>query len=233
MASHTKLVTSITHGSQVPATRLVDHTRRITVPLFFGSVIGVVITLLFFNVTLESKAYIWPLIMVFVVAGVVVFLGWLTGRRVKFDNIPVVVRTLGTDEAPYQRMVRGGKTASGLLVPVVAVPLDDQAPFRTVIMLSDVDRHNPQDPPVGSLYALAQNERGLGELSNIAEVTQEQKDLIERLAKHPRELSNRAAPLPMRRPALDRYPWWAAVEFWAGGAIGFMIGSITVLSVAN
>ena len=130
--------------------------------------------------------------------------------------IPVIARTLATAESPYSRYIKKGAN-KGLLVPVVVQPVEGE-PFRSVILLRETGGVQVEEPEVGTLMALRQVERGMGELANIDQVTPEQEALRERLARHPRQLSNRAPALPMRRGSLERVPASAAAEWW--GALG-------------
>ncbi len=102
-----------------------------------------------------------------------------------------------------------------------------------MILLKGVDAKDPQDSPVGMLLALQQTEPGMGELSNVDEMTLEQEKVIERLRKHPKQLANEAPILPMRRGTLERSPWWAGLQWWGSIALGGLLALGLVLLIAG
>ncbi|MCF2707042.1 hypothetical protein I6E29_07155 [Arcanobacterium haemolyticum] len=228
MADRMNLVHTAALTGTVPAARPIDHARRISAGLALGLAIGTVAAVMFFDVDLrEARTWIGGGIVIF--AMIAVLTPWIVRPRSSSEAILVVARTLGTKESVQSRFVQRGSARTGLLVPVIVKPVDGSTNFRSVILLRDVDPKNPQDPPVGTLLALQQTEPGMGELENVAEVSDEQRKIIDRLRKHPRELANDASILPMRRGTLEFTPWWAGLEFWAGIPIGFFAAAAFML----
>ena len=225
------LVQQISMAAAIPANRPIDHLRRTGTGMFVGVVGGTVATVLFGRIDLTNGKFL-ILLVAMVVVSLAFLVPWLLKPPV-VQGIPVVARTLGTDETPYQRYVQRGGKNQGLLVPVVVHPLDGSPNFRSVILLKGVDAKEPQDPPVGMLLALQQTEPGMGELSNVVEVTPEQEKVIERLRKHPKQLANEASILPMRRGTMERSPWWAALQWWGSIALGGLLALGLVLLIAG
>lgn len=216
MTSHTDLVARIGEAGAIPANRSIDHVRRIvtaaTVGTFFGTLVGVLVNMGQLTLGTTMVAFIPTALMVIVLVVV-----WQVVKTPSSgDPVPVIARTLATAESPYLRYVKSGSN-KGLLVPVVVAPTDGSEAFRSVILLREIEPGKQvQDPAVGTLMALQQVEPGMGELANIAKVTNEQIELRNRLMRRPRMLSNNAPPLPMRRGVLERTPWWAAAQWWGG-----------------
>ncbi len=227
----TRLVQQISMAAAVPANRPIDHVRRIGTGMFTGTCFGTVATVLFGGVDLTGGRFI-PLLVAMIVLGLAFLIPWLV-KPATANGTPVVARTLGTDEPPFQRYIQRGGKNQGLLVPVIVHPLHGKQNFRSVILLKGVDPKDPKDPPVGTLLALQQSEPGMGELSNVDEVTPEQMKLIERFRKHPKQLSNEGTILPMRRGTMERTPWWAALQFWGSCVGGFMVAGALVLFIAR
>lgn len=122
------LVQQISMAAAVPANRPIDHLRRMGTGMFAGIVVGTVATVLFGRIDLTNGRFL--LLLVAMVAISLVFLvPWLLKPPIS-QGIPVVARTLATDETPYQRYVQRGGKNQGLLVPVVVHPLDGGANFR-------------------------------------------------------------------------------------------------------
>lgn len=216
----------------IPANRPLDHARRLGAALALGIVIGTVGGILFLDVSFTTRTLVTTLVISFVLL-IACAVPWGIRPQHKGQGIPVVARTLGTRELPSMRYVHRGTGRAGLLVPVVVHPLDGSSNFRSVILITDVDSQNPQDPPIGTLLALTQLKPGVGELVSSDVVTKEQADMMERLRKHPRELSNNASPLPLRRGPLERTPWWAALQWWGGIAAGLAGSLILVFGIAG
>ena len=216
MASHTDLVARIGEAGAVPADRPIDRARRIVTAGTLGAFLGTILALFWL------LGYLSPARMVLAaVPSVIMLVAFVVVWRFLDDDargtpIPVIARTLTTAESPYSRYIKKGAN-KGLLVPVVVQPVEGE-PFRSVILLRETGGVQVEEPEVGTLMALRQVERGMGELANIDQVTPEQEALRERLARHPRQLSNRAPALPMRRGSLERVPASAAAEWW--GALG-------------
>lgn len=216
MASHTDLVARIGEAGAVPADRPIDRARRIVTAGTLGAFLGTILALFWL------LGYLSPAGMVLAaVPSVIMLVAFVVVWRFLDDDargtpIPVIARTLATAESPYSRYIKKGAN-KGLLVPVVVQPVEGE-PFRSVILLRETGGVQVEEPEVGTLMALRQVERGMGELANIDQVTPEQEALRERLARHPRQLSNRAPELPMRRGSLERVPTSAAAEWW--GALG-------------
>lgn len=227
----TRLVQQISMAAAVPANRSIDHLRRIGTGLFTGTCFGTVATVLFGGADLTGGRFL-PLLIVMIVVGLVFLVPWLM-KPPAVDGVPVVARTLGTDEAPFQRFIQRGGKSQGLLVPVIVHPLNGSQNFRSVILLKGVDPKDPKDPAVGTLLALQQTEPGMGELSNVEKVTPEQAKAIERFRRHPKQLANEGAILPMRRGTMERTPWWAAVQWWGSCVIGAGIAAGLVLLIAR
>ncbi|QOQ39665.1 hypothetical protein [Trueperella pecoris] len=220
MTSRTELVAHIGQAGAVPANRPIDRARRIVTAATIGSFFGTLAALIWFlgYITLAQMLLAMIPSAVLLLAFVVV---WRIPTPSAGDPIPVVARTLATSESPYRRYIKSGSN-KGLLVPVVVQPVDGSEAFRSVILLREtVPGHEVPEPEVGTLLALQQVEKGMGELANIGEVTPEQEELRERLVRHPRQLSNRAPALPMRRGTLERQPLQAALEWW-----GFLVLSV-------
>ncbi|MCM3906980.1 hypothetical protein [Trueperella bernardiae] len=216
MASHTDLVARIGEAGAVPADRPIDRARRIVTAGTLGAFLGTILALFWL------LGHLSPARMVLAaVPSVIMLVAFVVVWRFLDDDargtpIPVIARTLATAESPYSRYIKKGAN-KGLLVPVVVQPVEGE-PFRSVILLRETGGVQVEEPEVGTLMALRQVERGMGELANIDQVTPEQEALRERLARHPRQLSNRAPALPMRRGSLERVPASAAAEWW--GALG-------------
>lgn len=225
------LVQQISMAAAIPANRPIDHLRRMGTGMFTGVCVGTVGTVLFGRIDLTNGRFL-ILLVAMVAVSLAFLIPWLLKLPVP-KGTPVVARTLGTDETPYQRYVQRGGKNQGLLVPVVVHPLDGSSNFRSVILLKGVDANNPQDPPVGMLLALQQTEPGMGELSNVDEVTPEQEKVVERLRKHPKQLANEAPILPMRRGTMERSPWWAALQWWGTIALGGLLALGLVLLIAG
>ncbi len=225
------LVQQISMAAAIPANRPIDHLRRMGTGMFTGVCVGTVGTVLFGRIDLTNGRFL-ILLVAMVAVSLAFLIPWLLKPPVP-KGTPVVARTLGTDETPYQRYVQRGGKNQGLLVPVVVHPLDGSPNFRSVILLKGVDANNPQDPPVGMLLALQQTEPGMGELSNVDEVTPEQEKVVERLRKHPKQLANEAPILPMRRGTMERSPWWAALQWWGTIALGGLLALGLVLLIAG
>ena len=220
------LVQQISLAGTVPADRQLDHLRRIGTGLFVGSVVGTILAVLLGDLDLSHGKF-WVVLIIMVIVALVCLLPWAMNYP-ETRSIPVVARTLGTDESPEQRYVQRGGAQQGLLVPVVVRPLDGGANFRSIILLRDVDSAEPKDPAVGTLLALQQNEEGMGELSNVDEVSPAQQKAIDQLYKHPKQLSNDAPILPMRRGTMERHPWWAALQWW-GSVLGGGLASVALV----
>lgn len=221
MASHTDLVARIGEAGAIPANRPVDRARRIVTALTIGAFLATIVALLWL------LGYLSPAkMMIAAIPSVILLVAFVVVWRVMRDErgsepIPVIARTLATSESPYSRYIKKGVN-KGLLVPVVVQPVEGE-PFRSVILLRETGGVQVEEPEVGTLLALCQVERGMGELANIDEVTPEQEALRERLARHPRQLSNRAPALPMRRGSLERVPASAAAEWWGSLGAGVAI----------
>lgn len=232
MAKRTELVASIGQAGAIDANRPVDHARRIVTGLAVGSVFGTLFGLVLFLNRLTLGAMVLAALPP-VLLGLATLVVW---RFVKVpsegDPVPVVARTLATDESAYSRYLSRGANR-GLLVPVVAAPVDGTPAFRSVILIREVrGQGKVQEPEVGTLYALKQVHAGQGELENIEEVTPEQEALMEKLRRHPRTLPNRAPALPVRRGALERTPGWAAAQWWVSNLVAgaAAIGLVVLLA---
>lgn len=223
MPSSTDLVFRATSAGLISANRPVDHMRRVTTALSVGYVAGALLALVAFFDELsigELAVLMLPLLILAILA----VIAWTVIQPKKSTTArEVVARTLATTESTALRERRNGGV-SGLLVPVVAKPIDGSAPFLSVILVRNEKRGSQViEPEPGTLFPLIQLEEGIGELANADEPSAAQLELISELQKRPRLLPNRAAPLPLRRAPLDRAPWWAAVEWWGTLAIaGFL-----------
>lgn len=230
MASRTDLVSRIGEAGAIPADRPIDHVRRISTALMTGGIVGSLVGLMIFirRLTL-AKMFIGIIPTLIFIALVVVAWKVLREKRTG-DPVPVVARTLATNEPTAVRYVESGANP-GLLVPVVAMPTDGSDTFRSVILIRQDGKDKVEEPPVGTLMALFQDQPGMGELKSADEITPEQEALMERLRKHPRILSNNAPALPLRRGALERTPGWAKLQWWLGVILGAIIsfGFITLL----
>lgn len=229
---NTNLVQATAGAHPLPANRPIDHARRIGTATAFGLALGTVGGVLFLDVNFAGASFFITLAVSLVLIAACVS-PWLINPRSSSTPIPVVARTLGTKEHPAARYVHRGTNRSGLLVPVIVRPVDGSANFRSVILIKDVDERNPHDPPIGTLLALDQISPEMGELISSPHITEEQAALMERLRKHPRELSNNAAPLPLRRSPTDRTPWWAGVQWWVSIVVGMGLGLLVVHLMAG
>ncbi|AZQ77488.1 MAG: hypothetical protein ACTHUY_04385 [Flaviflexus sp.] len=213
MAS-TDVVKSITSVGLVPANRTRDHVQRIFSGLFFGSFIGSMIAILFFDENMTLLGYAVPFIGAFVIA-IIGFVLWKLAKGKDVDeSVPVVAKVLGTAESVAERSVRTG----GILCPVVVRPLEGED-FRSVVLSTSETKEPPKDIAPGTIMALRQVEPGLGDLIS-APANDEQRALMERWARNPKLVSNRAPALPTRRGPLERKPASAAIEFYASIGIG-------------
>ncbi len=231
MADRMNLVQAAANQGAIPAARPIDHARRLSAGLAMGIALGTIGAVLLFDLD-PRHMRLWIGGTLMLVLLVLTLIPWMIQPRRGAAPRPVVARTLGTKESTHSRFVQRGQGRTGLLVPVVARPLDSTSSFRSIILVRNVDRKNPVDPPVGTLFALEQVEEGLGELEASAQPSAEQLHLIERLRKHPRELANDAPLLPMRRGTLEFTPWWAGLEVWVALAVGVVASALGVLYIA-
>lgn len=219
MPSHTDLVARIGEAGALPANRPIDHARRITTGGTIGAFFGTLVALFWLVGRVSIAKTVMLLIPSLVLLAAFVVVWKVMKEERSAESVPVVARTLATSESLYSRYIKTGSN-KGLLVPVVVQPVDGSDPFRSVILLRQTGSYQVREPAVGTLLMLQQVERGMGELANIAQVTPEQEALRERLARHPRQLSNRAPALPMRRGSLERKPASAVLEWWLSVAAG-------------
>lgn len=221
--SSTDLVATIMQGGLVPANRPQDRVQRIFTGLFFGSLIGAMITILFFSHTMSLLGYAVPFIALLVIG----LVGYGIWRAVRSEDtsVPVVAKVLGTTETEADRRTRTGD----IVCPVVVRPLDG-ADFRSVIVASSETKEPAKDLSPGTIMALRQVEPGIGDLV-VAPATDEQRDLMERWAKNPKLVSNRPPVLPGRRGPLERKPVSAALEFYIAMGIGagLMFGLLQIV----
>lgn len=231
MANSGSVVREILREATVPASRPIDHARRIGTAFFLGSLGGVVLGIGTLK-ALPSLSQLGFGLLTMLAFAAACLAPWALKPKGK-KSIPVVARVLGTKELPATRRSKGG----GLLVPVVCRPcvasennLDDDGhtkqsrdnDFRAVVVVHSDDPKNPVDPPVGTLLPLVQVEPGMGELVDIPDenVTPAQRELMEHLEAHPKAMRNKAPVMPLRRGALERVPAWAALEFWLAALFG-------------
>lgn len=215
----TNVVARITSVGLIPANRPHDHVQRIFTGFFFGSFAGAIIAILFFSEGMSLVGYAIP----FITAPIIAFLGYALWRAVggkKTDNsVPVVAKVLGTAESDAERRTRTGS----VVCPVVVRPLEG-ADFRSVIVSTSPTKDPAKDLAPGTIMALRQVEPGVGDLVT-APTTEEQRELMERWAKNPKLVSNRAPALPTRRAPLERQPFSAALELYLsiGAGAGLMV----------
>ncbi|MBR5951637.1 MAG: hypothetical protein IKZ87_09450, partial [Actinomycetaceae bacterium] len=234
MAGSGKLVREILREATIPASRPIDHARRIGTAIFLGSIGGVILGI----GTLKALPSIQQIALGFV--AMLVFMAvclspWAVKPRGK-GSVPVVARVLATKEVPGIRRSKGG----GLLVPVVCRPCgvdgtaeasnDEQKgtrDFRAVVAIHNEEAETTIDPPVGTLLPLLQVVEGMCELVTMpdGQVTAEQVELAAFLEAHPKSMRNKASALPLRRGALERVPAWAGVEFWLTALLGAIAGA--------
>ena len=206
----------------IPASRPIDHARRIGAAVFLGLIGGTIVAV----ITLPSLPDIPVLVGVLLgsaVVGAACLVPWFIRPRPHGGPVPVVARVLPTDETRAVRMV--GKT--GILVPVVCRPATGRGEdFRAVVVVRRTVGDDIDDIPAGMLMALMQTEAGMGELESMPEdtITVEQDELMRTLEAKPKEPRKNAPVLPLRRGALERTPLWAALEFW-GGVIAAALAS--------
>ncbi|MEZ7897311.1 MAG: hypothetical protein QMB98_00655 [Flaviflexus sp.] len=215
--SSTSVVASITSAGFVPADRPHDRVQRIFSGLFFGTFIGSLIVILFFSQNMSLWGYLLPFVVALLIAGAGLVV-WRSVKAKQPDNsVPVVAKVIGTDESILERTTRN----KGIMCPVVVRPLDG-ADFRSVVVSTSETKEPAIDIKPGTIMALRQVEPGLGDLVT-APATDEQRELMERWAKNPKLVSNRAPALPTRRAPLERAPFSSAVEFYASIGIGAAI----------
>ena len=228
MASSGNLVREILREATVPASRPIDHARRIGTALFLGAIGGAMLGVFTMRAVPPFSKIVFALLGL-LGFGVLCLLPWLGKSRIKSSSIPVVARVLGTRESLAMRRSKGG----GLLVPVVCRPClttDDSASvqkgrdqdFRAVVVIHNMDSQELIDPPVGTLLPLMQVEPGMGDLVDMAgeDATPAQREMMAHLEAHPQSMRNRAPVVPLRRGSLERVPGWAALEFWLSALVG-------------
>ncbi|QJC21165.1 hypothetical protein [Arcanobacterium buesumense] len=225
--SGTDLILQMSRAA-LPANRNIDIARRISAATMMGFLFGAVVGMLLFIDEVPVERMFFVLIPA-VILGVVVYLCWRIWQPPLIEPTPVVARVLGTTESNYIREVRSGGHR-GILVPVVAMPVDGGTPFRSMVTVQAQRGHDVVEPPAGTLLSLFQTEPGIGELIN-GEETAEQRALIEKLTKRPRILSNRAEILPIRRGPLERTPRTAAIQWWASAGIATFAAMLFVGSL--
>ena len=231
MASGGSLVREILREATVPASRPIDHARRVGTAVFLGSLGGMILGIGTLQ-ALPSLSQLGLGLLAMLAFAAVCLAPWAVKPNGN-KSIPVVARVLGTKELPATRRSKGG----GLLVPVVCRPcvasednLDDDGhvkqsrdnDFRAVAIIHGDDPKNPVDLPAGTLLPLIQVEPGMGELVDVPEedVTPAQRELMAQLEAHPKAMRNKAPIVPLRRGALERVPAWAALEFWLAALFG-------------
>lgn len=232
MATHTDLVARIGEAGAIPADRPADIAHRITASLTLSSAMGVLLGLMVYasRLSIPRTLLAFALPMIF---GAIMLAVWRFVRPPKTTPIPVVARTLATTESVQRRYIKSGPNR-GLVVPVVAQPVNGDPAFRSVVMLRSENSKTPApEPPVGTLLMLHQIAAGIGELSGEEPVTAAQEELRGRLLKHPRTLSNNAPALPMRRGVLERKPVSSGLQWWITFGIGAGISFAYVMLLAG
>src|SRR5699024_3061098 len=96
------------------------------------------------------------------------------------------------------------------------------ADFRSIVLSSSESKEPAKDLAPGTLMALRQVEPGIGDLA-MAPATDEQRALMERWAKNPKLVSNRAPILVGRRTPLERKPFSSVLEFYMAVGVGASI----------
>ena len=226
MAS-TRVVEDILKTPLAPADRPFERIQRVFTGMFFGSFVGSIIAILMWGTFLPVWGYAAPLILAAIIAGVG-YGGYALAKRGHRENpVPVVAKVLGTTESAAARQLRGGAVA----VPVVVRPLEGKD-FRSIIAIRPGKDTPGDDLQVGSILPLHQLEQGIGDL-RVGPVSDEQRALMARWASSSKLVSNTAAPLPLRRSALERNPWWAAAEFYAGIAAGIVLAVAAIFALAG
>lgn len=211
----------------LPASRPIDHARRVSAAVMLGFLVGSVVGMFLFidQVPLARMAYT---LLPAAALGAILFGCWYVWQPEAVPQRAVVARVIGTNESEYVREVRSGGSR-GILVPVVALPVDGGKPFSSMVTMR-TRGGEVVDPPVGTLLPLFQTDPELGELVE-GKVTEEQQELIEKLKQRPRLLPNKAEILPVRRGPLERNPTWAAVQWWASAGIAAFIAMLFVGSL--
>lgn len=209
----------------IPAQRPIDHLRRCGSGMFLGNCLGMVAGVVAYGNTIAvTQLAIMGVLLLGLSA---IFLSpWLVRDKATNEGIPVVARSLPTDEAVKSRLAR-----FGLRVPVVAQPVAGGPSFRSFVTLKADENHT--DPTPGTLYAMRQIEEGCGELAPIAQPTAEQLALLDRLLKHPKELNNAAKILPHHKSPLDPSPWWSAAIMAASVIAGIVLAIAVVKGIAG
>lgn len=253
MAEGGYAVQDILREAAVPATRPIDHARRMGTAFALGSVGGTILGVLTLKHSFSLHVFV---VMLAVLVGFVLvgLFPWVLRPRAAGSAVPVVGRVLGTREPIEQRLVKRSGSESGLIVPVVCRPVEGRdggrsaaggsaggasrassgQDFRAVVVLSGIDPTNPVGPQVGTLIPLLQTEAGMGELAEISgEPTEGQRELMARLEARPKSLRNTAPVLPVRRSCLERVPVWAGAQFYGAAFLGAIAAVLAISYLAG
>ncbi len=212
----------------VPANRPIDIARRISAAIMMGFLFGAVVGMLLFIDEVPLARMVYVLIPT-AILGVIVYICWRIWQTSRIEPTAVVARVLGTTESTLGREVRTGGRR-GILVPVVAMPVDGGPSFRSMVTIQAQSGRDVVEPPVGTLLPLFQPEPGIGRLVE-GEATAEQQELMDKLAKRPRILANKAEILPIRRGPLERTPRTAAIQWWASAGTAAFLAMVFVGSL--
>ena len=252
-------VYNILSQAAIAANRPIDHMRRIGTSIFIGSIGGVILGLMVMNSPLTLRTPIY-MVLLLVVYGGVFLLPWIK-KDAHEKTIPVVAKVIGTRETEESRLVKRGKKITGILVPVVCRPAEDNVysdvdffendesffsrvsiqkcakkekkDFSAVIAIESDDGGIPLVPEPDTLLYLEQRECGMGDVQNLSgNPTGAQVELMKNLEKNPKLLKKKLRPLPVRRGVMERAPWWAALEFWGCALVGAFTSAIA-LSLMN
>ncbi|QRV02284.1 hypothetical protein JTE88_00535 [Arcanobacterium phocisimile] len=211
----------------LPASRPIDHARRMSAAVLMGFLFGSVVGMFLFIDEVPLGRMAFTLLPVALLAAIV-FGCWYVWQPESAPQRAVVARVIGTNETEYAREVRSGG-GRGILVPVVALPVDGGAPFSSMVTMR-TRVGEVADPPVGTLLPLFQTDPELGELVE-GTATAQQLELMDKLRHRPRILPNKAEILPVRRSPLERTPTWAAVQWWASAGIAAFAAMLFVGSL--
>lgn len=222
----TPSVREVLRAASAPAKRPIDNIRRVGSGLFVGNCVGTAIGVFIYGGTINSLRLL-VVCAVLLCLSFVFLSPWLVRTR-EAGGKPVVARALWTQESVESRLSRWG-----LRIPVVAKRVDSGQTFRTFLVIDKVGSADYADPEPGTLYAVRQVREGMGDLARVDSPTPEQMALLERLRKHPKEMSNTAPILPIQRSPLSFTPAWSGAVLVSATLAGVGIAIALVSVVAS
>ncbi|OCA94874.1 hypothetical protein [Actinobaculum suis] len=223
----THVVAEVWAAAKRGAKRPIDHVRRCTTGLLWGLLVGEVVALMWLNFRLASSAGITLLVITLLLLAALASPWWLWRDPKPGPGADVVARVLGTDESSGVRTYKKSRGKMAVFLPVVVRPVaqqDGSADFRTVVAAHGKNDGSFHESAPGTLMALRQIERGYGELENSPEISPEQQELIDKLARRPKLMANNPPVLPFKTGSLERSDWVDQLEWWGGIAAGVAAG---------